>query len=204
MNRKEEVILAALEIASQNGLSGVSMAGIAEKLGIKKPSLYNHFKSKEEIISAMYQYLRDRSKEKLSLAEVDYGELIKGKSAEEILKQAVSNYEKICGDKEMFTFYKVIYSQRAVDPTAAKILAEETRRMTAATKNLFYALQVHKKLHIDDVDTVAVSFAMTVHAIMDHRLDCLCAGETIQNDMLQNYIKWFCKQFGGNNEENVD
>lgn len=204
MNRKEEIILAALEIASQDGLSSVSMSGIAEKLGIKKPSLYNHFKSKEVIISEMYQYLKDRSKAQLSLAEVDYGELVKGKSAEEVLTKAVSNYEKICGDKEMFAFYKVIYSQRAVDPIAANILAEETRRMTAATKNLFYALLVHQKLRVDDIDTAALSFAMTVHAVMDYRLDCLCACETIQKDMLQNYIKWFCKQFGGNNEENVD
>lgn len=204
MDRKEEIILAALKIASQNGLSGVSMSRIAEKLGIKKPSLYNHFKSKEEISSAMFQYLRDKSKEKLSLAEVDYGELVKGKNTEEVLKQAVSNYEKICGENEMFAFYKIIYSQRAVEPIAAKILADETRRMTAATKNLFYALQVHKMLQVDDIDMAAVSFAMTVHAIMDYRLDCLCAGETIQKDMLQNYIKWFCKQYGGKNEENVD
>lgn len=204
MDRKEEIILAALELASQNGLSSVSMSGIAEKLGIKKPSLYNHFKSKEEIISAMYQYLRDRSKAKLSLADVDYGELIKGKSAEEVLKLAVSNYEKMCGDKEMFAFYKVIYSQRAVDPIAAKILTEETGRMTAATKNLFYALQVKKKILVDDIDMAAVSFAMTVHAVMDYQLDCLSSGETVQKDMLQNYIKWFCKQFGGKNEENVD
>lgn len=197
MDRKEEIILAALEIASQNGLSGVSMSGIAGKLGIKKPSLYNHFKSKEEIITAMYQYLRDRSKEKLSLAEIDYGEFIKGKSAEEVLKQAVSNYERICGDKEMFAFYKVIYSQRAVDPIAAKILADETRLMITATKNLFYALQVHNKLRVDDIDMAAVSFAMTVHAVMDYQLDCLCSGDTAQKDMLQSYIKWFCKQYGG-------
>lgn len=204
MDRKEEIIIVTLELAAKNGLNNVSMSQIAEKIGIQKPSLYNHFKSKEEIITAMYQYLRERSKEKLTLADIDYGEFIKGKSAEMVLKQAVSNYEKMCGENEIFAFYKIIYSQRSVDPIAAKILAEETRRMITATKNLFYALQVHKKLCVDDIDMAAVSFAMTVHAVMDHRLDCLCAGETIQNDMLQNYIKWFCKQYGGKNEENVD
>ncbi|MDE7362612.1 MAG: TetR/AcrR family transcriptional regulator [Oscillospiraceae bacterium] len=204
MDRKEEIIFAALELASQNGLSGVSMAKIAEKLGIKKPSLYNHFKSKEEIILATYQYLRDKSKEKMSLAEIDYGELVKGKSTEEVLKQAVSNYETICGENEMLAFYKIIYSQRAVDPIAAKILADETRLMITATKNLFYALQVHKKLHADDIDMASISFAMTVHAIVDYQLDCLCAGEAIPKDILQNYIRWFCDQYGGENEENVD
>ena len=45
MNRKEEILLVTLELAAENGLSNVSMAQIAEKIGIKKPSLYNVFKS---------------------------------------------------------------------------------------------------------------------------------------------------------------
>lgn len=65
MDRKEEIILAALELAAKNGLSGVTMSQIADKLGIKKPSLYNHFGSKDEIVSAMYRFLREKSKDKL-------------------------------------------------------------------------------------------------------------------------------------------
>ena len=44
MERKEEIILAALELASENGLQSVSMNQIAEKIRIKAPSLYNHLK----------------------------------------------------------------------------------------------------------------------------------------------------------------
>ena len=150
MNRKEEIILVTLELAAENGLSNVSMAQIAEKMGIRKPSLYNHFKSKEEIIAAMYQYLREKSKEQLSLTDIDYGEFIKDKSMEEALTQSVSNYSSISTESKMFSFYKVIYSERAVNPTAAQIMAEETKRMILATKSLFYALQVHKKICIRD------------------------------------------------------
>lgn len=39
MNRKEEIILVTLELAAANGLSNVSMAQIAEKMKIRKPSL---------------------------------------------------------------------------------------------------------------------------------------------------------------------
>lgn len=205
MNRKEEIILVTLELAAANGLSNVSMAQIAEKMGIRKPSLYNHFKSKEEIIAAMYQYLREKSKEQLSPADIDYGEFIKDKSMEEALTQSVSNYSSISTESKMFSFYKVIYSERAVNPTAAKIMAEETKRMILATKNLFYALQVHKKIYIRDIDMAATSFAMTVHAIMDYQLDCACSGEPVSEDMIQSYIKWFCNQFGGvDNEKNID
>ena len=61
MTKKEQIILATLELASQNGLGAVSMGQIADRLGIRKPSLYNHFESKEAIIAAMYEYLRERS-----------------------------------------------------------------------------------------------------------------------------------------------
>lgn len=205
MNRKEEILLVTLELAAENGLSNVSMAQIAEKIGIKKPSLYNHFKSKEEIIVAMYQYFRNESKEALSLTDIDYGTLVKGKSMEEALNQAVLNYVNMISGGKMFLFYKVIYTERAINSNAAKIMVEETRRMIITTKSLFYALQAHGKICIDDIDMAATSFAMTIHAMIDYQFDCSCSGEPASQDMVQNYIKWFCNQYGGvNDEKNID
>lgn len=195
MNRKEEILLVTLELAAEKGLSNVSMAQIAEKIGIRKPSLYNHFKSKDEIIAAMYQYFRNKSKEALSLTDIDYGDFVKDKSMEEALNQTVFNYVNMNSDGKMFLFYKVIYSERAINPNAAKIMAEETSRMMIATKNLFYALQAHEKINIDDIDMAAASFALTIHAMMDYQFDCSCSGEPVAQDMIQNYIKWFCKQY---------
>ena len=48
---KEKIIMAALELACENGLRSVSMSHIAEKAGMKKSSLYSHFTSMEEIIT---------------------------------------------------------------------------------------------------------------------------------------------------------
>lgn len=205
MNRKEEILLVTLELAAENGLGNVSMAQIAEKIGIRKPSLYNHSKSKEEIIEAMYRYFREQSKKTLSLTDIDYGEFVKEKSMEEALQQSVSNYMNMNSGGKMFLFYKVIYSERAMNPTAAKIMAEETRRMIIATKNLFYALQAHGKTSLDGVDMAATSFAMTIHAMMDYQLDCSCCGEPVSQNMIQEFIKWFCNQHGGMSyEKNVD
>ena len=206
MNRKEEIILATLKLASERGLGNVSMSQIAEKVGIQKPSLYNHFKSKDEIITAMYQYFREKSKNKLFLGNINYSDFIKRKTLEEALIQSVSNYTKINTDDDLFAFYKVVYSERSVNPIAAKIIIDETNKMIAATKELFVALKAQKKLFTDNIDMTALSFAMTVHSIMDYRFDFLCSKETIpQDDIMQNYIKWFCGQFGGNkNEKNVD
>ena len=78
--------------------------------------------------------------------------------------------------------------------------------MILTTKNLFYALQVHKKAYFDDVDMAATSFAMTIHAMMDYKLDCSLSGEQLGQNMIQDYIKWFCEQYGGVDDEkkNID
>lgn len=36
-------------------------------------------------------------------------------------------------------------------------MLDETNKMILSTKNLFYALQVHEKLNIKDIDTAATS-----------------------------------------------
>ena len=201
MNRKEEILNVTLELAAEKGLKNVSMAQIAERTGIRKPSIYNHFSSREEIISAMYRYFRDSAKAKRSLTETDYGVFVHSLTAEQALNRAVHNYISITRDEKMFLFYKVIYSERAVDPVAARIIAEETATMIAAAKNLFYALNVHGKLFTSDIDTAAFSFAMTIHAIIDYHLDCDFSGTPIAENHIEKYIKWFCKELGGDNSE---
>ncbi len=194
MNRKEEIIQATLSLASEKGLSNISMSQIAEFIGIKKPSLYNHFKSKDEIIEATYQYLRNEAKSSLSIGEIDYARLIEGKSLKEILMLTINNYNNMNMQESMLKFYKIIYAEHTFNPLAAKILIEETSRMVNATKNLFYALQVHKKLSVENIDVVATSFAMTVHAFMDYNLDLNTAKEE-KSDNLIKFIDWFSNQF---------
>lgn len=195
--RKEKIIMATLELAAQRGLGSVSMNMIAEKVGIKKPSLYNHFASKEEIIEAMYQFLRENAKKQSNAAMIDYTELFGGKTALEILKLAVDEYEKMTSQKDMLMFYKVIYSERCFEPAAARILKEETEKMILATKRLFYAMQVHNILNFKNADMCAVSFAMTVHGLMDFEKDknAQAPFETEKKSTLLNeYLEWFCKE----------
>ena len=93
----------------------------------------------------------------------------------------------------MMNFYKVIYSERSLNPVAARIVAEETDRMILATKQLFYAMEVHKLLHFKNPDMSAVSFAMTIHGLMDYELDQ--CNNKIDQSLLDDYLKWFCEEY---------
>ena len=195
--RKKEIIMATLELAVNKGLGNVSMNIIADKVGIKKPSLYNHFASKEELVEAMYQFLREEAKKNANVGAIDYTVIFAGKSALEILRMMVGGYFHMNQQEHMLNFYKVIYSERSIQPMAAKILAEETEKMIIATKQLFYAMEVHKLLHFQNADMSAVSFAMTVHGLMDYELDLRsggCKTENQERNDLDEYLQWFCKE----------
>jgi len=195
MNKKEEIIYATLELAAEYGLKSLSMSQIAEKVGIKKPSLYNHFESKEILIKEMYQFIREKSKEGIPLGNLDYSNYLEKFNAKEILTQSVLSYKKMVTDEKMYNFYKVIYSERTINSDAAEILVEETKKMITATKNLFYVLQKNNKINIDNIDVAAMSFAMTIHSLIDYELDCKKTNEKFDEKMIQNYIEWFCSQY---------
>lgn len=194
MSKKEEIICATLELAAEYGLKSLSMSQIAEKVGIKKPSLYNHFESKEILIKEMYQFIREKSKEKIAFENLNLSDYINN-NAKEVLKQSVFNYKKMVSNEQLYTFYKVIYSERSINSDAAQILIEETNKMIAATKNLFYALQKCNKLNIDNIEIAATSFALTIHSLIDYEFDCQKANQEYDKKEIQNYIEWFCNQY---------
>ena len=53
MNTKEKIMHIALDLFSVRGFSAVSVHEIAKEVGIKAPSLYKHYKSKQDIFEAI-------------------------------------------------------------------------------------------------------------------------------------------------------
>ena len=204
MERKEEIILAALDLASGNGLKSLSMSRIAAKVGMKAPSLYNHFRSKDEIIKAMYSFLREKALQNRSPGLPDPDSFASG-SLEQILLDSLAGYLGMVSDPDMMRFFRVLYSERSINPLAAEIMVEETEHMIRMTKNLFYALAVHGKMKSEGIDTAAMTFALTVHALIDYRMDRITAGGTDPSDdgeslctkELTDFVRWFSSQVGG-------
>lgn len=173
MTRKEEILLAALDLASEQGAGSVTLSMIAERVGIKKPSLYNHFGSKEELFGEMYAFLREQARKSsdAGTAEPDFGEPL-----EEILLGQLNGYLRFLSDRDMLRFFKVLYSERSTSPAAAEIMLRETERMVNAVKSLFYALAVHGRMKNEDLDTAALTYAMTVHSLVDREMDRMTSG----------------------------
>jgi AcrR family transcriptional regulator len=50
---RQRIVEAAAELIDAEGLAGFSTRRLAEKLGVRGPSLYNHFATKDEILDAV-------------------------------------------------------------------------------------------------------------------------------------------------------
>ncbi|WP_138495776.1 TetR/AcrR family transcriptional regulator [Paenibacillus pinistramenti] len=68
-DKKQLIIRTALRLFSTKGARTTSMQDIADLCGISKGSLYLHFKSKEELEAAIYNYCFKKLEDQMQLAE---------------------------------------------------------------------------------------------------------------------------------------
>jgi AcrR family transcriptional regulator len=71
---KERILNEALSLFAENGYDGTSMEQIATKVGIKAPSLYKHFKGKEDILNTLIDAAEARYEENFG-SEKNLGKL---------------------------------------------------------------------------------------------------------------------------------
>ena len=63
MSTRDRILNEALTLFAESGYDRTSVEEIAEKVGIKAPSLYNHFKGKEDILNALIDLTETRYEE---------------------------------------------------------------------------------------------------------------------------------------------
>ena len=63
MSTKDRILDEALTLFAENGYDGTGVEQIAEKVGIKAPSLYKHYKGKEDILNALIDNAEARYEE---------------------------------------------------------------------------------------------------------------------------------------------
>ena len=60
MDTKQKILDEALTLFSEKGYANVFVSEIAERVGIKAPSLYKHYKSKQAIFDAIIEEMNSR------------------------------------------------------------------------------------------------------------------------------------------------
>lgn len=82
-NRKEEIVRKAAYLFKNKGYSAVTMRDIANEMGIKAASLYNHISSKQEILTKVIMTIADDFTK--GMAEITHSDFSNVKKLEEVI-----------------------------------------------------------------------------------------------------------------------
>ena len=113
MSTREDIITAMLDLGEEKGLANVSLSDIALEVGIRKASIYSHFKSQQAIIDAMLRHCHEELGKRSFL--VDF----KAKDARTMLVGLFDNIIKVFAEKPISSFFSIVQQQRMFDDSFA-------------------------------------------------------------------------------------
>lgn len=153
MKTKEKILYATLELASKEGLGRISMSDIATAIGIKKPSLYNHYASKEELIQTMFVHIKAKAMEEMPIDNMET--YIQRFPTEAILYHAVDIYCKWNQEPNVMKLNRVITSEKMTNPFVAEMDRQETEERIIYFTDLFRKMQKYDKANIKNEEFAA-------------------------------------------------
>ena len=170
---KRKILDKALELFSTQGYDAVSVGQIAKAVGIKAPSLYNHFPSKQAIFDAIVestaaQYEADTGKIDIHVQDVKQDISVFTEITEEALFEKVRQIfeyslhnEPISRFRRMMTIEQfrsselaALYSRRYVD------------RMMEYHANIFRALIAAGEIQKEDPEVLAMMYVSPVLTLL--------------------------------------
>lgn len=168
---KESIIKSLLDTAFYKSAGGTSLSDIAESLGIKKASLYNHFENRNDIIeqatSSCAEYLKS-----ISFIPAEIESVAKKYPVETVLKGIVSRYVKMHEKAPLFQIYTFVESQKYFDIKSAQIIKEENEKLESQTEIVLECLLNLEKIKItkEQIPGISKWFCAGINDFLNRRL----------------------------------
>ena len=166
---KQKILDKALELFSAYGYDSVSVGEIAKAVGIKAPSLYNHYPSKQAIFDAIVestaaQYEADTGKIDIHVQDVRKDIPIFTEITEEALFEKVRQiFEYSLHNETVSRFRRMMTIEQFRSPELAKLYTwRYTDRMIAYHAGIFRALIASGEICDQDPDALAMMYVAPV------------------------------------------
>ena len=202
-NTKQRILDKALELFSAQGYDSVSVGEIAKAVGIKAPSLYNHFPSKQAIFDAIVEntaarYEADTDKIDIHVQDVQKDIPIFTKTTEDVLFEKVRQvFEYSLHDEAISRFRRMMTIEQFRSPELAALYSERyAERILKYHAGIFRALIASGEIGSYDPDALAMMYAAPVVTLIgicdrqpEREKECL--------EKLQNHVRLFFRMVHG-------
>jgi len=168
---QEEIIMALVDISFFKSTGATSLSDIAERLGIKKASLYNHFDSRDTIIDGAFKFCAEYLGA-INFLPNDLESVTKKYSAASVLRGIVNRYFKMHEKRPLFQIYTFVESQKYFSKAASEIVPTEEKRLVAQTKTLMESLMNNGKIFMPEAykNSCVQWFVSGINALLSDQL----------------------------------
>lgn len=158
---REKILETAINMFSERGYNNVSIREIAKEVGIKGSSIYNHFKSKEDILDSILQYNSNIGKDNYESSSVyeNIEQLISNMSLEEILMSAMKVSISFMNTESIDKIFKIISAEQLNnDKVRAFFLEEYIEQPRRVLEKVFHKLAAQGKIKGFSAEMLADEF----------------------------------------------
>ena len=193
MPTRERILYAALDLISEKGYDGVGVDLIAESAGLKGPSLYRHYKGKEDIFHSLIDMVESRYEEGFGL-ENERGE--SPESMDELIENAMGRiqftmYDDVIRKTRRILAMEQFRSERMAELTTRYHL-ENPQKMYA---NIFTDMMKKGVLKQDNPESLALEFVSPV-SLLIHMYDRQPEREAEILEKIRKHFEHFAKVYG--------
>lgn len=194
---RQRILDEALELFSAKGYDSVSVGEIAKAVGIKAPSLYNHFPSKQAIFDAIVestaaQYAADTDKIDIHVQDVQKDVPAFAEITEDALFEKVRQiFEYSLHDETISRFRRMMTIEQFRSPELAALYSDRyVERILRYHAGIFRALIASGEICAENPDTLAMLYVapvVTLIGICDRQPE----REQACLDQLQSHVRLF-------------
>ena len=198
---RQRVIDEALTLFSVRGYERVTVAEIAEAVGIKAPSLYNHFKSKQDIFNAILDEMKasyDRQAAAMQMdgrdAEKDQP-LYTGVSEDAIVERSMQLLLYFLHDDSERKFRKMLIVEQYGNKDLAAVYAKQYVDFPLSYQSALFGLMVSMGVAIpENPQIMALQYYAPVYLYI-RLCDCQPEREAEALQVLEQHFRQFIKLY---------
>jgi AcrR family transcriptional regulator len=204
MDTKHRILDEALTLFSEKGFANVFVNDIAERVGIKAPSLYKHYKNKQAIFDAIIDEMNHRFDEQaqaLSINGTDPNadaEVFRNMDEDRLVKLGTDLFKYYLHDSYTRRFRKMLTIEQFQDKDLARVYSQQYFDMPLSYQGMLLGLLVSQGLLVtENVPIMTLHFYAPIYMLLT-----VCDREPEREQealkLMEEHIRQFDKLYGRN------
>ena len=204
MDTKHRILDEALTLFSEKGYANVFVNDIAERVGIKAPSLYKHFKSKKAVFDAIIDEMNHRFEQQAQFLSINGtdpaadAEVYKNMDEDHLVKLGNDLFRYYLHDSYTKRFRKMLTLEQFQEKDLARVYSQQYFDMPLSYQGMLLGLMTAQGLlAADNVPIMTLHFYAPIYLLLT-----LCDREPEREQealrLMEEHIRQFDKLYGRN------